>query len=185
MQSLANQFSVRDQSSRMSYGLKGLALIGLRNLMCFSHRAPTNKSISLVLLKGLLLTVFLWMSAIMTAPDAAAQVSCPNSSVRSDQVGWFAFSNVERGTASCTSTVAIPSNGLRAFSSWTDCRVGEFVVTGENSGGILPSPLTCTNCTGQSSNFVTLAPGTSAQVSGSVNYSDGARIRYELSLIHI
>ena len=112
----------------MSYGLKGLALIGLRNLMCFSHRAPTNKSISLVLLKGLILTVFLWMSAIMTAPDAAAQVSCPNSSVRSDQVGWFAYSNAERGTASCTSTAAIPSNGLRAFSSWTAVAPGDLLL---------------------------------------------------------
>lgn len=126
----------------------------------------------------LLALCLLW--GVASAQAAFAQTSCPNASVHGGtSPGWaYAYQTANRANGTCSNAVAIPANGSRMFASRADCRAGRFVFVGENGGGIVPSPFTCTNCTAKASRDAVIAPNSSAQISAYFTYSDGVRVRY-------
>lgn len=126
----------------------------------------------------LLFIIFMFFTGI---PFAQADVSCPDRSVKSNQTGKYAYNLANLGPGTCTNSVAIPNNGIRVYSSWLDCRVGRFIAVGEKGGGgggVLPSLLTCENCTQITKREGVVAPGTSANFSAYFKLDNDTDVGY-------
>ena len=122
---------------------------------------------------------------LATTQGAQAQTSCPDRSVISHQTGRYAYNLIERnlgGTPTCTGQVGIPRDGIRAFSSWRDCRSGVFSFARESGGGAVPTSFSCPNCAGTTAREAVLAPGTSSSVTALFNFPDGQRARYTATI---
>jgi hypothetical protein len=139
-------------------------------------------SLMRVILRGLMVKLLgLSLAWLLLVPQTSfAHTMCPNSNVHgtTSLASKFAYQLVKRHTGTCTNQIAISSNGSRVFSSRADCRNGRFNLVGERSGGILPSPLTCTNCTVVGQRDVIIAPDSSAQISAYSTFFDGKVLRY-------
>ena len=126
------------------------------------------------------------LSLMISSLSAQAQVACPNDSVQTNQVGNYAYSFAERnlsgGSATCTSSVAIPTDGIRVFSSWNDCKTGKFNFVRESGGGAVPTSLDCPNCNNTTSREAVLAPGTSSSVTAFFNFPDSEVARYTATI---
>lgn len=128
--------------------------------------------------------VCFWAMLVGLAP-AQAQIACPDSSARTNQTGRYAYNMIERnigGTPTCGRNVAIPQDGIRVFSSWSDCRSGRFTFVRETSGGAAPTSLICPNCasTGVLSGIV--RPGTSSAVTAFFSFPDNSTARYTATI---
>ncbi len=143
--------------------------------------------------KSLLLTIScvvfsLFVSTLVlvgTAQHAQAQTSCPDRSVRSNQTARYAYHYMERrigSTASCTADVAIPTDGIRVYSSWANCRSGQFIFVRESGGGAVPTSLDCPDCAANNGRYVVLLPGTSSSVTAMFRFPDGAMARYTATI---
>lgn len=88
---------------------------------------------------------------------------------------------MERASGTCNNSVGLPVNGVRAFSSWSDCNVGRFTVVSESNGsGVLPTSLTCDNCTSLGAREGRIAPGSSANIRAYLAISGGTEmVRYD------
>lgn len=139
-------------------------------------------SLMRVILRGLMVKLLgLSLAWLLLVPQTSfAHTMCPNSNVHgtTGPASKFAYQLVKRHTGTCTNQIAISSNGSRVFSSRADCRNGRFNFVGEQSRGILPSPLNCTNCTAVRQRDVIIAPDSSAQISAYSTFFDGKVLRY-------
>ena len=139
-------------------------------------------SLMRVILRGLMVKLLgLSLAWLLLVPQTSfAHTMCPNSNVHgtTSPASKFAYQLVKRHTGTCTNQITISSNGSRVFSSRADCRNGRINFVGEQSGGILPSPLNCTNCTAVGQRDVIIAPDSSAQISAYSTFFDGKVLRY-------
>ena len=120
------------------------------------------------------------MLTLVMSSQTATAASCPARNVNASNAAQYAYHFAEINAGTCTRRVAIPSNGVRVFSSWRDCAVGRFTAVGENSGGILPISLTCDNCTTLNRRDGKVAPGTSANFRAYFKLSSGTvDVRYD------
>ncbi|MEO0358583.1 MAG: Ig-like domain-containing protein, partial [Pseudomonadota bacterium] len=139
-----------------------------------------------VRLVGTLGRAFVLIVVGLLAPTwAAAQVSCPDSGVRVNQVGRYAYHNANRNNNGvCTNAVGIPQNGLRVFSSWANCQNNQFVLVGEqNASGFFADSIICPDCIARTANRVTVADGQSVAVNAYFGMDGGtAKVRYQATL---
>lgn len=145
----------------------------------------TNSKLLSALLCFAWLTLLSGAALFSTSRVAEAQLACPNSSVRSTLVGRYAYNNIERnlgGAPSCDRNIRIPTDGIRVFSPWRDCRSGTFSFVRESGGGAVPTSLSCPNCTRTGVRGATLAPGTSSSVTAFFRFPDGAMARYTATI---
>jgi hypothetical protein len=134
-------------------------------------------------LRAFLAFVFVW---VLWALPASAQLACPNDTVHSNQIGRYSYHAIERNLGgagpTCTNQVTIPSDGIRVFSSWVDCRNGHFRLARESGGGFAPNSLDCPNCSATGAAFATLPVGATSDLTAFFTFADNMQARYTATI---